>query len=275
MRGLRSPGGVRPGYDGAGAARTAGTGSELAGAGREVREHCVRRSWRRCPASRAASVGAHAFVCPKLRRPHRERRAGASAASSARAPLVVDAAAIELIAPEAVLPFAVDRAGVRTALRAVVPSRWFAPTSLKKVSEAETLKGTYLPHWTFDGGPSRTTVGQRGEHYWDTETYTVTVDGRQRRETRQVQQHPVVPGERHGPPRLRRRAGARHRPAAPTSNWTSSTRGRWPEAVAYQPDYLAGYHAAAVRHRARGGAGRGEGADGAGHRAGLPGRHRR
>src|SRR5205085_1371646 len=84
-----------------------------------------------------------------------------------------DLTAGELIAPEAVLPFAVDRNGVREALRTWVKSRWFAPSRLKKVTETEQLKGTYLPHWTFDSKTVSDYAGQRGEHYYTTETYKV------------------------------------------------------------------------------------------------------
>ena len=93
------------------------------------------------------------------------------------APLVADPTAGGQIAPEAVLPFEVDRAGVRTALRGWISSRWFAPSRLKKVTGAESVRGTYLPHWTFDARTVSDYRGQRGEHYWVTETYTVTVDG--------------------------------------------------------------------------------------------------
>jgi hypothetical protein len=87
------------------------------------------------------------------------------------APLVADAHAGEMVAPEAVLPFSVDRSSVREALRAWAASRWFAPNSLKSVTEAESAHSTYLPHWTYDARTRSHYTGHRGEHYWDTETY--------------------------------------------------------------------------------------------------------
>ncbi len=102
------------------------------------------------------------------------------------APLVDAGEANEQIAPEAVLPFEVDRAGVRSALREWVASRWFAPRNFRSVSEAESLSGTYVPHWTFDADTTSDYVGQRGDHYWETETYTTTVDGQTQTQTRQV-----------------------------------------------------------------------------------------
>ncbi|MFG1698346.1 hypothetical protein [Nonomuraea sp. NPDC049309] len=85
-------------------------------------------------------------------------------------PLVADTAAEEQIAPEAVLPFALDRNGARHALRRYVRTRWFAPNRLKKVSEAETMKSTYLPHWTYDARTVSDYTGKRGEHYYVTTT---------------------------------------------------------------------------------------------------------
>jgi hypothetical protein len=84
--------------------------------------------------------------------------------------------------PEAVLPFTVDRQAVRAALRAWAASRWFAPSGLQKVSEAESAKSTYLPHWTYDSRTQSHYEGQRGEHYYVTETYRSNGETR----TRQV-----------------------------------------------------------------------------------------
>lgn len=99
------------------------------------------------------------------------------------APLIADPGAVELIAPEAVLPFQVPREQVRDVFKKWVTSRWFAPSSLKKVASTEQLTGTYLPHWTYDSSTTTRYTGQRGEHYYVTETYVE--DGQQK--TRQVQ----------------------------------------------------------------------------------------
>jgi DNA-directed RNA polymerase subunit RPC12/RpoP len=98
------------------------------------------------------------------------------------APLVAGSPG-EMVAPEAVLPFVLDRGKMRDELRKWASSRWFAPGSLKKVSEAESSRSTYLPHWTFDAATVSEYRGERGEHYWETETYTE--DGETK--TRQVQ----------------------------------------------------------------------------------------
>jgi hypothetical protein len=99
------------------------------------------------------------------------------------APLVAGVGSGEQVAPEAVLPFGLDRGALREALRKWASSRWFAPNGLKKVTEAESSHSTYLPHWTYDTSTVSSYVGQRGEHYWETETYTENGETK----TRQVQ----------------------------------------------------------------------------------------
>ncbi|HEX3899139.1 MAG TPA: hypothetical protein VHW74_08195, partial [Mycobacteriales bacterium] len=54
-----------------------------------------------------------------------------------------------------------------------VKSRWFAPNALKKVGSTEALKGTYVPHWTYDAQTATDYTGERGVHYYTTETRTV------------------------------------------------------------------------------------------------------
>ncbi|MEV6813756.1 hypothetical protein [Micromonospora sp. NPDC051296] len=213
---------------------------QIAGAGRAVREHSYDQL-AAVPRQPLASVGAHAFVCPGCGA-HTESDALAQRCQFCATPLVAEAAAGGLIPPEAVLPFAVDRAGVRTALGKWCRSRWFAPNSLKKVSEAETLKGTYLPHWTFDARTVSDYQGQRGEYYYVTETYTVMVDGKQETRTRQVRHtrwHPARGTVRRNFDDVLVPATT-HLPEKQLDQLTP-----WPlaEAVAYHGDYLAGYHA--------------------------------
>ncbi|NRQ40189.1 hypothetical protein HII36_51465 [Nonomuraea sp. NN258] len=116
-------------------------------------------------------------------------------------------------------------------------TRWFAPNRLKKVTEAETMKSTYLPHWTFDAGTVSDYTGRRGEHYWATETYTENGETKTR-QVRKTRWYPAsgtvardfddvlvhatahVPGER----------------LAALEPWPLA------RAVPYEPSYLAGHH---------------------------------
>ncbi|HKE67293.1 MAG TPA: hypothetical protein VKB59_22025 [Micromonosporaceae bacterium] len=160
-------------------------------------------------------------------------------------PLVAATDATVQIPPEAVLPFEVDRAGVRTALRGWVTSRWFAPKSFRKISEAESLAGTYVPHWTYDADTTSDYTGQRGEHYWVTETYTVTVNGQTETRTRQVQRTNWYPASGTV---SRSFDDVMVRATAHVADEHQDKLEPWPlaQAVAYQPEYLAGY--AALRY---------------------------
>ncbi|GAB1645579.1 hypothetical protein [Krasilnikovia sp. MM14-A1259] len=158
-----------------------GAETPLEATGARVREHSY-AEFAGLPRKPVASLAAYTFTC---------RGCGAVTQSDkisdrcqfCSAPLVADATTGEMVAPEAVLPFGVDRAAVREALRGWASSRWFAPNSLKKITEAESTHSTYLPHWTYDARTQSQYTGQRGVHYWETETYTE--DGETK--TRQVQ----------------------------------------------------------------------------------------
>jgi ribosomal protein S27E len=93
-----------------------------------------------------------------------------------------------LIAPQGVLPFAVPKKEAQSKIREWISTRWFAPNALKKMAQHDGIGGVYLPFWTYDAGTRSDYVGQRGEHYWETEHYTTTdSQGRTVRQSRQVQ----------------------------------------------------------------------------------------
>ncbi|MGA5699093.1 hypothetical protein [Peterkaempfera bronchialis] len=154
---------------------------------RQVHEHPI-EELATLPAKPQSAPGrtAQVFVCPGCHA-RTESDTLSVRCQFCATPLVADAAATERVVPEAVVPFGLDRDGAREALRSWASSRWFAPKGLKKVTEAETFKGSYLPHWTYDASTVSDYRGQRGEHYYVTETHTVTENGETRTETRQVQ----------------------------------------------------------------------------------------
>lgn len=92
----------------------------------------------------------------------------------------------DLIAPEAVLPFTVSRGAATDSFRKWIATRWFAPSDLKRGAAQEGMRGVYVPFWTFDTFTRTFYSGQRGEHYWVTESYTQMVNGRAETRTRQV-----------------------------------------------------------------------------------------
>jgi Zn finger protein HypA/HybF involved in hydrogenase expression len=158
-----------------------GAETPLAPTGRQIREHSY-AEFAGLPRKPIATLAPHVFTC---------QGCGAVTESDkisdhcqfCGASVVADVSSGDQVMPEGVLPFGVDRGALREALRHWASSRWFAPNGLKKVTEAESSHSTYLPHWTYDARTMSRYRGQRGEHYWETETYTE--DGQTK--TRQVQ----------------------------------------------------------------------------------------
>ncbi len=92
-----------------------------------------------------------------------------------------------MLAPEGVLPFRITQPQANASLREWLKSRWFAPNALKKFAQPESIQGVYLPFWTYDTNTMSYYRGERGEHYYVTETYyTKDSQGRQVAQTRQV-----------------------------------------------------------------------------------------
>ena len=137
------------------------------------------------PTARVAELPPFSFSCPGC---------GASSATTelagpcayCQAPTVHDdTLGDRLHRPDAVLPCTLDRRAASDAFRAWVRSRWFAPNALRAVAATETLRGTYVPHWTYDADTVSDYSGQRGDYYYVTVTDTVMVDGKSQTRTRQ------------------------------------------------------------------------------------------
>ncbi|MGI9167435.1 MAG: hypothetical protein ACR2G5_13840 [Pyrinomonadaceae bacterium] len=93
-----------------------------------------------------------------------------------------------ILAPEGVLPFRVTQQEANAGLRQWLQSRWFAPNALKTFAQPDSIHGVYLPFWTYDTNTTSYYTGERGEHYYVTETYYETdSQGKQVAQTRQVQ----------------------------------------------------------------------------------------
>jgi predicted RNA-binding Zn-ribbon protein involved in translation (DUF1610 family) len=103
-------------------------------------------------------------------------------------PVVVDTGNHRHIKPQAVIPFVLTQEQARDELTRWLGSLWFAPNSLLEYTrKGRTMAGIYTPFWTFDAATSSRYTGQRGEHYYETRTVTVNVNGRSERREEQVQ----------------------------------------------------------------------------------------
>src|SRR5205823_4372191 len=54
------------------------------------------------------------------------------------------------IRPESLLEFKVSETEVRDKVRVWYGSRWFAPNALNSRALTDTVRGLYIPYWTFD-----------------------------------------------------------------------------------------------------------------------------
>ena len=97
--------------------------------------------------------------------------------------VVTDDLGGQLKAPDGIVPFVVDQKAAVASFSQWSSSRWFAPNAFKQVRTTESMRGGYLPHWCFDDKTTTDYTGERGEHYYTTETYTENGQTR----TRQVQ----------------------------------------------------------------------------------------
>ncbi len=86
--------------------------------------------------------------------------------------------------PESLLPMKISEDQVRDAIRRWYGSRWFAPNKLKRAALTDTVKGLYIPYWTFDAQVHADWTAESGYYYYETETYT---DSDGKTQTRQVQ----------------------------------------------------------------------------------------
>lgn len=101
-------------------------------------------------------------------------------------PIVAEAASRKLIRPRYLLPFHITRDRALASFREWIASRWFAPSQLRRDSEAGRLSGIYMPAWTYNCETDSRYTGSRGDDYWVTEHYTTHENGKMVHKTRQV-----------------------------------------------------------------------------------------
>ncbi|GAB3930222.1 PepSY domain-containing protein [Mucilaginibacter myungsuensis] len=94
----------------------------------------------------------------------------------------------QYVPPHYVLPFGINQQQGIAFFDKWLKGLWWAPNDLsKKVrSSASSLRGVYIPHWAYDTYAVTDYTGERGDYYYTTERYTVTINGRQESRTRQV-----------------------------------------------------------------------------------------
>src|SRR5882672_10413364 len=74
----------------------------------------------------------------------------------------------DAFSPESLLPFAVDESRTRDLVRAWYGRQWLAPNNLKKRALTDTVRGIYLPYWTFDAKVHASWSAEAGKYYYET-----------------------------------------------------------------------------------------------------------
>ncbi|HMB56515.1 MAG TPA: hypothetical protein VKM35_04835 [Arenimonas sp.] len=97
--------------------------------------------------------------------------------------IIAHESARDAITPQSLLPFKISDGQVRDLIRKWYGSRWFAPDRLKTAALTDTLRGIYLPYWTFDAHVQASWTAEAGYYYYETESYT---DSQGRSQTREV-----------------------------------------------------------------------------------------
>jgi len=100
--------------------------------------------------------------------------------------IVATAGSTKAIKPGCLLPFYIKKEQAVGSFRQWLAGRWFAPNGLAQRADNEAIRGIYLPAWTYDCQTNSSYTGERGDDYWDTETYTEMENGRPVTRTRQV-----------------------------------------------------------------------------------------
>lgn len=108
---------------------------------------------------------------------------------------LVDDEAQQAAPVDRVVPFTVPRERAAALLRGFLAGQWFAPESVRRAADPSALDDVLVPFWVYDA-VARTTFSARvGIHWYRTETYTVTVNGKTETRTRQVQETEWFPLE--------------------------------------------------------------------------------
>jgi ribosomal protein S27E len=103
------------------------------------------------------------------------------------APTVLAEASLrQVLRPESLVPFAIDREAARQAFGGWLGKLWFRPGDLRKLAAVTEAHGVYVPYWTFDCQVDSSWTADSGTYYWVTQRYTVRVNGRSETRTRRV-----------------------------------------------------------------------------------------
>jgi len=107
-------------------------------------------------------------------------------------PLVAESKVVREIPPKSLLPFKVTEERAHGSFRDWLRGLWFAPGKLKQFARRDhPIKGVYIPYWTYDAKTKSFYRGERGVHYWVTETYRDSQGKTRTRSVRKTRWYPA------------------------------------------------------------------------------------
>ncbi|MGE8279755.1 MAG: hypothetical protein ACN6O2_04900 [Stenotrophomonas sp.] len=113
-------------------------------------------------------------------------------------PSIIDHQSLgDAITPQSVLPFKISDGQVRDSIRKWYGTRWFAPNKLKRAALTDTLKGMYLPYWTFDAQVAARWTAEAGYHYYVTVSYRDSNGNTQTRQEQRTRWEPAAGSLQH------------------------------------------------------------------------------
>jgi predicted RNA-binding Zn-ribbon protein involved in translation (DUF1610 family) len=93
--------------------------------------------------------------------------------------------------PESVLPLRVSETQAREGIRRWYGRLWLAPSALKRRALTDSVRGVYLPYWTFDAKVEADWTAEAGHYYY--ESQTAWVNGQPRtQQVRKVRWEPAA-----------------------------------------------------------------------------------
>ncbi|MBN2506567.1 MAG: zinc ribbon domain-containing protein [Verrucomicrobia bacterium] len=98
----------------------------------------------------------------------------------------------EAFRPESLLPMKISESEIRESIRRWYGSRWFAPNKLKRAALTDTVRGLYIPYWTFDAQVHADWTAEAGYYYYETQSYRDANGRRASRQVRRVRWEPAA-----------------------------------------------------------------------------------
>ncbi len=72
----------------------------------------------------------------------------------------------EAFRPESLLPLKISESQARDLIRAWYGRQWLAPNRFSAKALTDTVKGIYLPYWTFDAKADARWTADAGQYYY-------------------------------------------------------------------------------------------------------------